>query len=116
MYEESFMRDEANDNIAGRTPLMLAAFRGDIAETRRLLEQHADVNARDKDGDTALMFAAFKGHAEIVSLLLRHGANVHAKAKNGWTAKKAAHSGLHIHIAVMLRRAEMGWAAAAAYN
>lgn len=101
------MRDEANDNIKGRTPLMLAAFAGNLGEVRTLLAQGVEVNARDKDGDTALMFAAFKGHAEIVSLLLSHGANIHARAKNGWTAKGAARSGLHAEIAIMLRRAEM---------
>ena len=100
------MRYEANDNVEGRTPLMLAAFRGDTAGVINLLERGADVNARDADGDTALMFAAFRGHALVVALLLQYGANVHARARNGWTAKKAAQSGLHEHIADTLGRAE----------
>jgi ankyrin repeat protein len=100
------LRDEANEDVKGRTPLMLAAFRGDTAGVINLLERGADVNARDSDGDTALMFAAHKGHALIVALLLQYGANVYARARNGWTAKKAAQSGLHEHIADMLQRAE----------
>jgi ankyrin repeat protein len=100
------MRDEANESVKGRTPLMLAAFRGDTAAVINLLERGADVNARDRDGDKALMFAACKGHALIVALLLQYGANVYARARNGWTAKKAAQSGLHEHIADMLQRAE----------
>lgn len=100
------MRDEANGNVKGRTPLMLAAFRGDTAAVINLLERGADVNARDRDGDTALMFAAYKGHALVVALLLQYGSNVYARARNGWTAKKAAQSGLHEHIADMLQRAE----------
>ena len=104
------MRDEANDNVKGRTPLMLAAFRGDTAGVINLLEGGADVNARDKDGDTALMFAAFKGHALIVALLLQYGANVYARARNGWTAKKAAQAGLHQQIVETLRQAETGGA------
>jgi ankyrin repeat protein len=100
------LRDEANENVKGRTPLMLAAFRGDTAGVINLLERGADVNARDRDGDTALMFAAHSGHALIVALLLQYGANVYARARNGWTAKKAAQSGLHEHIADMLQRAE----------
>src|SRR5215208_3312004 len=100
------MRDEANDNVKGRTPLMLAAFRGDAAGVINLLERGADVNARDRDGDTALMFAAFKGHGLIVALLLQYGANVYARARNGWTARKAAQSGLHRRIAETLRHAE----------
>ncbi len=100
------MRYEANDNVKGRTPLMLAAFRGDAAGVLNLLERGADVNARDRDGDTALMFAAFRGHGLVVALLLQYGANVYARARNGWTARKAAQSGLHHEIAETLRRAE----------
>ncbi|MDT5262071.1 MAG: hypothetical protein QOC61_1075 [Acidobacteriota bacterium] len=100
------MRDEANENVKGRTPLMLAAFRGNTTVVINLLERGADVNARDKDGDTALMFAAFKGHGLIVCLLLQYGANVYARAKNGWTAKKAAQSGLQHEIVEILRKAE----------
>ena len=100
------MRDEANESVKGRTPLMLAAFRGNTAAVINLLERGADVNARDADGDTALMFAAHKGHALVVTLLLQYGANVYARARNGWTAKKAAQSGLHRQIAEMLQRAE----------
>ena len=107
------MRDEANENVKGRTPLMLAAFRGDAAAVINLLERGADVNARDRDGDTALMFAAFKGHALVVALLLQYGANVYARARNGWTAKKAAQSGLHRRIAETLAHAETHGAAAA---
>jgi len=100
------MREEANSLIAGRTPLMLAAFRGDIRGVRALLLEGAEVNARDRDGDTALMFAAYRGHTEIVSLLLSHGANIYARARNGWTAKKAAQSGKHFHIVETLSVAE----------
>src|SRR5215212_8710243 len=104
------MRDEANDNVKGRTPLMLAAFRGDTAAVINHLERGADVNARDRDGDTALMFAAHKGHGLVVALLLQYGANVYARARNGWTAKKAAQSGLHQQIAEVLHHAEMAGA------
>jgi serine/threonine-protein phosphatase 6 regulatory ankyrin repeat subunit B len=102
------MRKDANGLIEGRTPLMLAAFRGDISTVKSLLLAGADVNARDKDGDTALMFAAYRGHTEIVSLLLDHGANIYARARNGWTAKKAAESGNKSHIIEMIKSAETG--------
>ena len=113
---ESGMRYEANDNVEGRTPLMLAAFRGDTAGVINLLERGEDVNARDADGDTALMFAAYRGHGLVVALLLQYGANVYARARNGWTAKKAAQSGLHEQVAETLRRAETDGAQAAAYQ
>jgi ankyrin repeat protein len=110
------MRDEANDNVKGRTPLMLAAFRGDAAAVVKLLERGADVNARDGDGDTALMFAAYRGHGLVVALLLQYGANVYARARNGWTAKKAAQSGLHHQLAETLRRAETDGAREVVYH
>jgi ankyrin repeat protein len=110
------VRDEANENVKGRTPLMLAAFRGNTAAVINLLERGEDVNARDKDGDTALMFAAYKGHALVVALLLQYGANVYARARNGWTAKKAAQAGLHEHIADALQRAETEGAATVVYH
>ena len=101
------VRNEANNQIAGRTPLMLAAFRGDIVAVRTLLLAGADVNGRDKDGDTALMFAAYRGDAEIVSLLLDHGANIYARARNGWTAKRAAESSHQPHIVDLIKCAEI---------
>jgi uncharacterized protein len=110
------MRNEANDNVEGRTPLMLAAFRGDAAAVLDLLEGGADVNARDRDGDTALMFAAYRGRGLVVALLLQYGANVYARARNGWTARKAALSGLHRPLAETLRRAELDGGRKAAYH
>lgn len=102
------MRKEANNLIEGRTPLMLAAFRGDVSTVKSLLQAGVDVDDRDKDGDTALMFAAYRGHTEIVSLLLDYGANIYARARNGWTAKKAAESANKSHIIEMIKSVETG--------
>jgi ankyrin repeat protein len=55
------MREGVNGNVADRTPLRLAAFRGDLRSVRRLLASGADVNARDVDGMTALMYASHEG-------------------------------------------------------
>ena len=106
------MREETNGNVAGRTPLMLAAFRGELPAVRRLLAAAADVNARDGDGMTALMFASHGGHAGVVRELLRHGANVYARAKNGWTPKRAAQAGRHQAVVEILNGTERRQAAA----
>ena len=96
------MREEVNGNVAGRTPLILASFRGDLSSVRGLLDSGADVDARDGDGMTALMFAAHGGHLAIVRELLLRGANVYARAKNGWTPKRAAQAGHHHAVVEML--------------
>jgi uncharacterized protein len=98
--------DSLNRNIAGRTPLMLAAFDGDLDLVIRLLDEGSDPNARDAGGDTALMFAAMRGHFLIVKLLLAHGADPLASARNGWTALWFAESRHHREVASLLGRAE----------
>ena len=96
------MSVEAKRNERRRTPLMLAAFRGDLRSVRRLLAVGADVNAKDGDGMTALMFASHRGYAAVVRELLRRGANIYARARNGWTPKKAAQAGRHHAVVEML--------------
>ena len=105
------MREEVNGNVAGRTPLILASFRGDLSAVRGLLDSGADVDARDGDGMTALMFASHEGHLAIVRELLRRGANVYARAKNGWTPRRAAQAGHHHAVVEMLEGAAIGQAA-----
>ncbi|KWX13348.1 Kinase/ NEK [Giardia duodenalis assemblage B] len=48
------------------TPLMCAAFTGDIEAAKKHL---VDTDKKNSDGDTALMIAAKAGHADIVELL-----------------------------------------------
>src|SRR5437016_3695619 len=66
----------------GRTPLILAALKGDTAAVQALLAQGAAVNTKDQNGMTALIWAA----PEVVPLLLKSGADVHARDNAGRTA------------------------------
>ncbi|HLJ57115.1 MAG TPA: ankyrin repeat domain-containing protein, partial [Chthonomonadaceae bacterium] len=70
----------------GRTALSAAtvAGHGDVVKT--LLDHHADVDCRDKDGTTPLMNAANVGYAGIVALLLDHGARPNLQDRSGSTA------------------------------
>jgi ankyrin repeat protein len=51
------------------TPLHLAAARGNMAFTRRLLDLDADPDARMTDGKRPAAFAAERGHPEVAALL-----------------------------------------------
>lgn len=71
-----------------------AATAGDMDEVRTLVDQGANVNARDSEGVTALMWAAEKGHAQIVQYLLEKGADVNARESTaGMTALMVSAAG-----------------------
>jgi len=68
------------------TRLQRAGRLGDVVEIRRLIEDGADVNAKDFYGETPLFKAAEAGHREIVELLLANGADVNAASGMGGAA------------------------------
>src|SRR4051794_5627693 len=54
---------------------LVAAIRdGDAAAVRKLIENGADVNARDAEGNTPLILASFYASPKCVGLLLEKGA------------------------------------------
>ncbi len=59
---------------------------GTVDTVRALLDQGADINARDNNGWTVLMAAVNGGKDAMVRLLLEKGADVNAKDKDGSTA------------------------------
>ena len=66
--------------VGGNTPLMMAALIGQTEATRLLIENGANLNARNNDGYTALHLAAFLCRTETVKLLLDKDAEVNAKS------------------------------------
>ena len=62
----------------GRTPLMIAAHRRDIAIARALIELGANVNALDHQSYDALTIAAVHDDVEMLRLLLSSGGNARA--------------------------------------
>lgn len=87
-----FVRDlldrgvDVNSEFGG-TPLMEAAYYGNLDTLKLLLERGANVKAVDKDGETVLHFAArgLGSQVEIVEILLGSGANVNAQDHDGRT-------------------------------
>ena len=70
----------------GRTALIEAA-RGKYTQiVSLLLDNEANVNAKDAHGQTALIWASVEGHIDIVSILLDNGANVNTKDNRGDTS------------------------------
>ena len=70
---------------AGRSEVADALKAGDLAGARKLVEQHADVNAPQPDGATALDWAVYRSDKEMVDLLLGAGANARAANREGST-------------------------------
>ena len=85
--------------------LLEAAEKGDTDKIWELIEQGADINAKDYWGDTALIVAAKKGYLtpELLEAFMKNGADVNVRTKGGWTALMlSAYSG---HLTPELARA-----------
>lgn len=101
--------------------LIEAAKRGDLAEIRSLLRDHAGlINQRDQTGATALHYAAFAGHRSVVEELVRQGADINARDTQfggtpaGWAIEYMREMGGFLAIelddfAHAIRRGEIEW-------
>ena len=72
--------------VNGVTPLMAAAYAGNVDMTRALLARGADPLPVDRIGKNAMTYAAGEGHTEIVRLLLAKGVDPNAVYRNDLTA------------------------------
>ena len=94
----------AKDNI-GKTPLHQAASDGDMQIAELLIDNGANVNAKDDQfGGTPLHGAAMEGHRETAELLIAKGAYVNAKSKVGVTPLDLAEAHNHTETANLLRK------------
>ena len=82
--------------------LIDAAKNGDIKNVRELIENGADVGAKNNDGEKALHWAAWNGHVDVAKVLIEKGANVDAKDNVGWTALHYAAQEGHVDVAKVL--------------
>jgi ankyrin repeat protein len=68
------------EDTNGRTPLMRAAFYGQVAAVTRLGKAGASAGHVDEDGLTALHLAAKKNEAPMIQALVAAGAGINARA------------------------------------
>ena len=87
---------------ADETPLMMAAMRGNLDWTQRLLDRGAAIN---RMGWTPLHYAASGPDVAVVKLLLDRGAVIDAPSPNSTTAlMMAARYGPHDSVELLLQR------------
>ncbi len=79
-------------------PLIAAAFRDDTDEMRSLIEQGADANVSDRNGDTALHIASRYGNQPAVKILLPMIHDLNTGNEWGYTALHYAAKYDHIEI------------------
>lgn len=76
--------------VGGWVPLMYAARENAQAAALALIEQGADPDIQDPDGNTALLIALANDHFDIAALLLEAGADPDVADRSGTTALFAA--------------------------
>ena len=80
------MNEDMKAGYDRKTPLILAAENGHQYTVDALLDENAEINARDDDGKTALIHAAENGHDGTANVLIRKGADLNIKDDHGRTA------------------------------
>ena len=71
-------------DVNGRTPLIWAAWRGDIESVKLLLSSHADPDRVDNEGYTAMARAAKAGHLDCVRALIEASASLDIPNGDGY--------------------------------
>ncbi len=66
--------------------MLTAAENGNWTLVKKLIEQGADLQAKNNNGWTVLHYAAWNGHLDTVKWLVEKGADLQAKDNHGWTA------------------------------
>lgn len=89
-------------NKRGETSLHIAAMKGKIDEMRSLIEEGADLNAKDNAGWTPLHEACNHGHIDAVQELLRAGVLVNTPGYEDETALMDAVLNGHFEIVELL--------------
>ena len=94
---------EPEEQSALDRKLIAAAWENDLSEARRLIEEGADVNAKDDSVQSAYLISTSEGYVELLELTLEHGADVTSlDSFNGTGLIRAADRG---HVEIVRRAA-----------
>jgi ankyrin repeat protein len=86
------------------TALMEVGVRNNPQLAAWLLDQGADLHARDTTGDTPLNWAAFYGHQELAALYLDRGAKLSVAGRQGSAVDIALHRGHQELVQLLIER------------
>ena len=75
--------DDTDEN--GTTPLIWAAYEGELDVVKILINLKVDVNSKDKNERTALMYSVYRGELDIVKILINYTSSLNEKDKDGDT-------------------------------
>ena len=68
----------------GKTPLILAAWRGDLQTTQQLLRDGADVSIIDSMGENVVHYAARQNNLDVLATVLQTSADKNLKSREGY--------------------------------
>ncbi|XP_025114689.1 LOW QUALITY PROTEIN: ankyrin repeat domain-containing protein 11-like [Pomacea canaliculata] len=89
-------------NDRGETPLHIAAKRGDVKQTKKLIKAGASINVKDYAGWTPMHEACNQGNIEVAKQLLKAGANVNVQGFEDDTPLHDAASNGHAKLVSIL--------------
>ena len=92
-YDDTLLQiQQINDgsSVPGRSPLLIAAQRGDLKKIKTLLEGGEDLESVDRWGCTPLMCAVAENQEKAAALLISRGADVNHRADSGATSIRLA--------------------------
>ncbi|GAB6019003.1 hypothetical protein CHUAL_000636 [Chamberlinius hualienensis] len=89
--------DDPDDD--GLTPLMWAAYYGQLPMVIALIARRVNLHAETKRGETALLLASYNGHSDVVKLLLENNMDVDHTDEQGNSALMYAAFNNHSHCA-----------------
>ena len=101
-YIQNGIDVNARDVFGDNAGLHWAAKLGLAEMARLLIDNGADLDIRNHDGNTPLHWAAGEGQKELVVILIVHGADVNVRGKGGWTPLRWAEAQRQKEIARIL--------------